>query len=529
MCAVFLALLFFAEIYPQTAAAENAVTPAPPIEGLMPVRHPDLKGVEAEVCEQIVFVRESLQEIAKKTLPDTSALSEAYAAMGQIYHAYAFLEAAEANYLNASRLAPKDFRWMYLLGKIHTEQNKIFEAIELYKKAEALRPDYLPVHTSLGEAYLKLDLLPEAKKAFENALELAPNDAAALYGAGQVLYAEKEFRQAAALFEKVLALVPEANRVHYSMALALRGLNEIEKAKAHLAKQGVVGVRSADPLVDRLQEFKKGVRLRLVRGKAAIEAGRFAEAEIELQKALEAEPDNVTALVNYSVALVNLKKFPEALQSLEKAVALDSRNTNARYNLAIIYSASGRHFQAIPHLKAILEMNPKDEPARFRLAVELSRADLLQESLSEFFKLYESSPKNEDVVIELAKTLSKTDDHRRALEILEKSFAEFPDRVRTAALLAYLLAASPQAELRDGKKALELARKVYDSTKLVEHGAVVAMAFAELGQCSEAANFVRTLLAEAEKLKALDLTTKLENELKRYENEKPCRVPNLGR
>lgn len=498
----------------------------PPSEGLVRVRHPDLQNLEAEVREQIVSFQRVLSETAKKSPKNSAELSEVYAVMGRIYHAYSFFEAAAENYSNASRLAPKDFRWRYLLGKAAEAQNKTGEAIEFYKQAEKLRPDYLPIYVSMGNAYLELNLPDAAKGAFENALKKEPNNPAALYGLGQVMYGQQNYADAVRLFEKVLSLVPEANRVNYALALAYRGLKDNEKAKLYLAKQGAVGVRAADPLADSLDDLKKGSRLRLLRGKQALEAGRFAEAEIEFQKALAAEPENVTALVNYGVTLVELKKYPEAVRHFEKAAALDPKNANARYNLAILLSLQKKHFQAISHLKTILEINPKDDASRFLLAKELNLAGLKREALNEFSAVYQTNSDNEDVLLELVTLLTEKGEHRKAKDLLEKSHGKHPARGRTVAALAYLLAASPQTDLRDGKKALELAQALYQTTKQIEHGVIVAMAYAELDQCEPAAKLIKELLEQAEKMKNQALLGKLQTELNRYEKEKPCRVKN---
>lgn len=521
---IFSVILILSSInFAQDKNTDKNVLPAP-LKELVAVHHPDLKGVEEDVRQQIVSFQESLAETAKASQLNLETLSNSYATMGKIYHAYSFFDAAAECYLNASVLSPKDFRWNYLLGKISDEANKKYEAIDFYKKAQTIQPEYLPIYVNLGNAYLELDLLGIARESFENALKLNKEYPSALYGLGQVNFAENKFEEAALLFEKVLTLVPEANRVHYSLALAYRNLKYLDKAKIHLAKQGSVGVRPSDPVFDELNDLKKGIRLRLLRGKLAVESGRFADAEIEFQKVLAAEPENVTALVNYGVALVQVKKYAEALVYFDKAVRLSPKNLNALYNLATLLSLQKQHFPAIQHLKTILEINPKDISARFLLAKELRDADLLQESTKEFIAVYNSNPDNEEVLLESVKLLIKKGEHKQAKDLLEKSYTKFPERQPTAATLAYLLATSPQTELRDGQKALEISQKIYDSTKLLEYGAIVAMSFAELDKCEEAAKLTKELLENATKSNDKNSIAKLKTELNRYENEKPCRV-----
>lgn len=519
------ALLFLLLVPAAFLRAQDAPEGAdvPPFEGLTAVTHPDLKDLEKDVREQIESFRVSLAAIAAKP-PSKEKLGAAYGEMGQIYHAYSFPEPARESYQNAARLLPQDFRWPYLLGRLAQDQNRFLDAVDHYRKAHKLYPDYVATLVNLGDVHLELDLPEAALENYEAALKLRPNDPAALYGLGRIEYAKRNFRGAVEHFEKVVELLPAANRVHYSLALAYRGLKDLEKAKHHISQQGPVGVRVADPLYDDLDELKQGARLRLLRGKQALEAGSYAEAEAEFKKALEADPESVPALVNYGVTLVSLKRYEDAYANLEKALGLDPKNVTALYNLAVLDSLRREHLRAVGHLKRLLELTPQDVQARFLLAKELSAADLRQEALKELVTVYDAAPEKEDVVLELAAALARSGDHKQARDLLDDHLRKFPDRGRTAASLAWVLVSAPQADLRDGKRALELAVKVVNATKTVEHGVLVAMAYAELGRCADAATFTRQLLEKAKQAEAGPLAARLESDLKRYEAGAPCGV-----
>ena len=70
-----------------------------------------------------------------------------------------------------------------------------------------------------------------------------------------------------------------------------------DKAEAHLVQQGTVGLRVADPLVERLVEIVQGTRVHMIRGKLALEAKRYVEAAGEFRRAIEADPESVSAYV----------------------------------------------------------------------------------------------------------------------------------------------------------------------------------------------------------------------------------------
>jgi tetratricopeptide (TPR) repeat protein len=153
----------------------------------------------------------------------------------------------------------------------------------------------------------------------------------------------------------------------------------------------------------------------------------------------------------------------------------------------------------------------------------LDKSDRVEEALIEYSRVVQSDPGNEDAMLELVKLMLGKKQYKPAVDMLEKAHTLSPEKGRTAIMLAYLLAASPQADLRDGARALELARLVYQTTDLVNHGAIVAMALAELGRCAEAAELQRRLIAAAERDRRTDMVVKLKADLRRYETANPCR------
>jgi tetratricopeptide (TPR) repeat protein len=347
---------------------------------LVAVRGPDLTNLEKSVREQVTELQDSLAAASKNPATTETALAEAYGKLGQIYHAYSLIEPAHDCYLNASLLAPKDFRWTYLLAKLDQQEGRFEAAIRGLRAARSLRTDYVAVPVNLGNIYLELNRLDEAKASFDAALALDKNNAAAHYGLGQVALSSRSYAEAIRHFEATLTQVPSANRVHYSLAMAYRGVGEMEKVKAHLAQQGSVGVRVADPLVDALQNLIEGERLPLARGKVAFEAKRYAEAAEEFRKAVAAKPDSVIARINLGVALSQLGDAQGAAEQFEEAIRLEPRSVNAHYNLAILLARQNQHEKAIAHLESALAVEPNDTSVQFLLGSELVKVGRCREA-----------------------------------------------------------------------------------------------------------------------------------------------------
>ena len=520
-----LALLAALAVATQTCAqtpANNTLLPPPQFK-LVPVHPPDATKLEPEVRDQLQMLQTSLSDLLKRPSVTQASLAEAYGTMGQIYHAYSLTLSARECYVNAGLLAPKDFRWIYLLAKIEEREDRVDAAIRQYDAARALRPEYVPVHVNLGNLYLQLNRLEEAVTSFDAALALDKTNAAALYGLAQVALSQRRYGDAVSFFEQALKRVPDANKIHYSLAMAYRGLGKLEQAKAHLAQQGKVGVRVNDPLVDQLPELVVGERVHLIRGRMAFDAKRFQDAATEFRKAIAKKPDSVSGHLNLGNSLVQTNDFPAAAVEFETVLRLDPENVNARFNLAVLLAKGNKHEEAIGHLQFLLKGSPDDLGARFFLAQEFLKLARPDEALMEFARVSQADPNNEEALLAEVKLLQQRNRYREALDRLKEGNAQYPQKTETTATLAYLLAGSPQYDLRDGARALDLAQKVFSETGLPQHGAVVALALAELGRCHEAADLQRKMIALAEQQQRTELAAKLRADLTRYNSGAPCR------
>jgi tetratricopeptide (TPR) repeat protein len=502
---------------------DGRIVPAPRAN-LVPIHWPDLSNVEVEVRAHLLEAKASLTAAIKAAGSNDATLSEAYGSTGQTFHAYSFNATARECYVNASRLAPNDFRWIHLIAKLDQQDGRIDEAIKNYLLVQSLNPAYVAASINLGNIFLEANRLAEARQHFAAALKIDKDSPAADYGLGQVALSERNYAEAVKSFERTLALVSAATRVHYSLAMAYRGLGELEKAKANLRLQGTVGVRVADPLFDELQEIIKGERLHLVRGRVALEAQRYAEAAGEFRKAIAARPESVTGRVNLGGALTLLGDLPGAIEQFEAVLRIAPANENAHYNLGLLFSNQNRHPEAIPHLQFALKSNPRDASARLLLAQAYLRAGERDAALEEFTRIVEADPSNEQALLVQVQLLVEKKQYKQALDSLEKGHARFPDRAATAITLARLLATSPSYELRNGARALELAYRTYKATGSIEHAAVISWALAELGRCAEAVEWQKKLIVVAGRQETISLTESLKRNLQLYERS-PCRPP----
>jgi hypothetical protein len=122
--------------------------------------------------------------------------------------------------------------------------------------------------------------------------------------------------------------------------------------------------------------------------------------------------------------------------------------------------------------------------------------------------------------------LVRLGDYARARERLERDVQAFPDQPGITHALARLLAAAPDDRVRDGARALALARALEQSQPptlaLVE---TIAMALAEVGRFDEAVARQRQAIEGARDAGRPDLAARLTANLRLYEQRRPCRTP----
>jgi tetratricopeptide (TPR) repeat protein len=492
---------------------------------LFPLIQPDLSGLDAVVEDQLRQAREEMVAAIADPTAGVDRLAAAYGTLGQLYHAYELLEAAESCYINANLLAPQNFRWIHLLADVARLEGDLEDAAARYEAAWSLQPYDFAALVRLGETYAELGRAEDAENAFKSALALSPGSPSAMAGLGHLALERRDFGDAVMYFQAALRSAPDANRLHYSLAMAYRGLGDMEAARRHLEQRGTVGVRPLDPVVDQLQVLTEGERVHLVRGRLAYASGRYQEAADEFAAAVAADPRSARSLVNLGTALGQLGDLDAAIEKYQEALAIEPDQTTAHFNLGSTLVKRQRATEAIPHLKVVLKATPYDAEAHLLLARALVASGDDWASLEHFRQAAELDPANVDAVTGGAAALVRLRQFVRAKSVLDAGHKRIPDSGEIAFALARLLAACPDAQVRDGELALELAQAIYTARPNPRHAQLVAQALAELDQCGDAAMWQQKVVDAAIEDGATEFLEALNADLDRYRGDSPCRMP----
>jgi tetratricopeptide (TPR) repeat protein len=496
-------------------AAEQTMRPVPLL---------GLDGL-AEAAQEQIRRQYTRTQAAAQTVP-AEALGLEYGKLGQLLFTYDFLDAADSAFHNAAALRPEDETWLYYLGILSRQKGAFEDAAERFEQVLARKPDDVFARLRLAEALLETGRTDAAQAHLETALSQAPRNAFAHFLLGQIAYEADAFEKAAEHYETVLRLQPTATQVHTPLGIAYRNLGDEEQSRYHLDRRGTALVALNDPRVLDLEAFKHtSGATALTRGQQLIDAGRYQDAIAALEQAAAQDPSNPSVHLSLGVARSYAGDQPGAIAAFEEALRLDSQESKAHYNLGAIYAANGQPGLAEEHFRAAVAGDPRHKSANLELAEMLRRSGRCREAVSYFQQTLAIAPGDIAARQHLALCHLRLGEDTAARSLLEEGLAANPNHLGFIDALARVLAASPDADVRDGARALSLAERSMNLQRRTETLETLAMAHAELGRFDDAVTWQNQAVRAVENLRHEAYLAHLRENLDRYRQRLPCRTP----
>lgn len=131
---------------------------------------------------------------------------------------------------------PNDERAHFNVGGYYFGQQEFPQAIEHYKKATELAPDYSTAFNILGYAYRQNGDFENAEKAFQKYIQLIPNDPNPYDSYAELLLKMGRFDESIAQYRKALAIEPNFLASHFGIAADLMYQGKPDAATAEIAQ-----------------------------------------------------------------------------------------------------------------------------------------------------------------------------------------------------------------------------------------------------------------------------------------------------
>nr|VFK50619.1 MAG: Tfp pilus assembly protein PilF [Candidatus Kentron sp. TC] len=509
------------DAYATTQAASNPLIP-------MPI--PNLERLESAVKEHLQAARADLVSLQADSETTPSALGEAYGRLGKIYHAHRLDASAEACYRNAGKLLPRDVRWPYLLGYLRQQRVQLSDAARSYRRALELDAHNTPAQLRLAQVLLGLNRIDEAAPFLDRVSKAPGFQGIAAFELGRVSLRQGRYAEAVKRLTRAYATHPEASGIHYPLAMAYRGLGDIEAARYHLQRRGEVVPLIPDPLVEELSELPSGKRTRQYHAIKAVWRGEFDVAVREYRTILSLDPSDIGARISLGRCLYMLGDPDGASRAFGAVLERKPNHDKANYFLGRLLWEKGQKELAAAHFRTTLEMDPRHGGAHFFVAESLMQQGDFQRAADHFRRVSEILPEDLESRQREAAALvaGGAPMHPKARNRIVDALKAHPDDPVLSRQLARILAGSPNPDARDGRRALTLAMELFSRRSTMENAELVAMAHAERADFDEAVAYQQAALDTAFQYYGpyeVQLLDRLKSNLDIYLAKQPYRIP----
>jgi len=257
-----------------------------------------------------------------------------YMGIGNIYEKQGNPSDAIEQFRQALVIDPDFDRAHNYLGKILAQQGMYDEAIYHLFEAVRLNPDYYQAYNNIANTLIQLGKIDEAIKYYNESIRTDPDYIDAHSNLGKLFYQRGQLDKAIEQFQEVVRIDPENEEAQGNLATSLQRRDTINTA--------------IEKVENTLKEDPQNPKLYYQLGELYMMKGIFTNA-----------------VENYEKALSILPKFPQALRQI-----------------AVVHSLHGDHDTAIAYLKKVVELTPDDPDAHYNLACMYSLAGNIDESVS---------------------------------------------------------------------------------------------------------------------------------------------------
>jgi Flp pilus assembly protein TadD len=260
-------------------------------------------------------------------------------------------------------------------------------------------------------------------------------------------------------------------------------------------------------------------------GFVLIQKGKIDDGIAHYRSALQMQPDSWDAEYNLGTALVRKGQVDEAIRHCERAVGMRPTDPDAQVSLGDALLRKGRIDDAIDHYQKAMIARPDHFLSRYGLCQALLEKGELDSAIQVCRSALVLWPSDVDCHTALAIALEEKGNPAEALPHYQKALELAPESVPTLTNLAWLLATSPDASLRNGRKAVELSKKaerlVGGTNTIVLR--TLAAAYAENGEFANAIRTARSAMQLARMHGEDFLTTDLDQQIALYQLGMPYR------
>jgi tetratricopeptide (TPR) repeat protein len=255
--------------------------------------------------------------------------------------------------------------------------------------------------------------------------------------------------------------------------------------------------------------------------------------------ALAVTTDNDVAHNNLGYLCVDRGELDQGMSHFEAASKIRSGKLNPHYNLGTAFvemnlgdvlARKGQPDEAMAHFEQAIKLQPDYAEAYYNRGNVLYAKGRIDEAITDFEKTLQIQPDDADAHTGLGNALLRKGALKEAIAHYNEAIGLAPQDPHSRSNLAWVLATSSDASIRDGAKAVELAKHAVSLSGGREplFLRTLAAAYAETGRFSDAIAVVQQAVAIARMQGKTALAALLEEDGLLYRGQVPLRRTSPG-
>jgi len=262
--------------------------------------------------------------------------------------------------------------------------------------------------------------------------------------------------------------------------------------------------------------------------RAFVQTSYWKNSETLWNHSLAVTTDNDTAHNNLGYLFLQRGELDSAISQFEAALEIRSRNAAAHYNfggaliensLANAVARKGLLSEAIGHYERAIKLRPDYSDPYLNLGTVLFEQGQIRDAIAQWHRAVATQPNDAGFHTALGDAFLKGELQKEAIGEYEHAARISSQDPLARNNLAWLLATSSDASIRDGDRAIELAKQAVRLSrgKDPNYLRTLAAACAESGRFAEAKETARQALQAAERRSNSTLANALRDEIALYE------------
>ncbi len=312
-----------------------------------------LAGKVASLVDETGRAEEYLEKVVELSPVNIEAIS----LLASVYNRQRNYQKAASAYQKIIDLDNNREDAYYQLGIVNLRLGKYRDAIAPLQKAVELNPDYKDAHFYAGNAYKELKDLPKAVEAYENYLNLKPEDPwEGYYRLGLCRIDLKQFEEASRALNEAAKEKPQDIKTNYYLAQAYENANQYEKAEETYKLLAQINPEEA-------ATYYKTILFMYDK------AGNHEKAIEAAKSIIELKPDSTGDIYNLGLMYQKQKKYDEAIKAFNEVLAINPTDEYSNSNIGYIYYTQKKYLKSIAAFNKCVELFPDNADGWFYIGI----------------------------------------------------------------------------------------------------------------------------------------------------------------